>query len=201
MEATRRQDVCGPIRLLFEGSAVGGLSDGQLLDRFLDRRAGGDREAAELAFGALVERHGTAVLRTCRTRLGHEHDAQDACQATFLILARKARSIRRQESLASWLDGVARRVASCARRSAALRRAREREVVETRPTFAVALESSDLSPVVWEEVGGLPEHERAPLTFCLLDGLTHEEAATRWAGRSAPSRPASAEARTGSAPA
>jgi RNA polymerase sigma-70 factor (ECF subfamily) len=139
----------------------------------------GDREAAELAFGALVERHGTAVLRACRARLGNEHDAQDACQATFLILARKARSIARQESVASWLHGVARRVASCARRSAALRRTREREAVETRPAFALAPEPSDLAPVVWEEVGSLPEHERTPLTLCLLDGLTHEEAATR----------------------
>jgi hypothetical protein len=84
VETTRGEPILGPIRLLFEVGTVAGMSDGQLLERFLDRRR--DEEAAEVAFAALVERHGPMVLRACRARLGDEHDAQDAFQATFLIL-------------------------------------------------------------------------------------------------------------------
>ena len=178
METTRRDTaLAGPIRLLFEGGTVAGMSDGQLLDRFLDRRT--DAEAAEVAFAALVERHGPMVLRAYRARLGDEHDAQDAFQATFLILARKAESIRKHDSAASWLQGVARRVAACARRAAAVRRAKERTAAGRAPESARDPDRADLVPVVREEVGDLPEKYRTPLVLCLLDGLTHEEAATR----------------------
>ena len=177
METTRRDLGPGSIRLLFEVGTVAGLSDGRLLDRFLDRR--GDEEAAEVAFAALVERHGPMVLRICRARLGDEHDAQDAFQATFLILARKAASIRKRDSAASWLQGVARRVASCARRSAALRRAKERTAAGRTTEAIDHPDRADLVPAVREEVGDLPEKYRTPLMLCLLDGLTHEEAATR----------------------
>ena len=115
LETTRPQAIAGPIRLLFEGGAVAGLGDSALLDRFLARDV--DSEGAEVAFAALVERHGPSVLRACRARLRDEHDAQDAFQATFLILARKAGSIRDSDSAATWLVGVARRVASCSRRA------------------------------------------------------------------------------------
>ena len=177
METTRRDLGPGTIRLLFEVGTVAGLSDGRLLDRFLDRR--GDEEAAEVAFAALVERHGPMVLRICRARLGDEHDAQDAFQATFLILARKAGSIRKRDSASSWLQGVARRVASCARRSAALRRAKERTAAGRTTEAIDHSDRADLVPAVREEVGDLPEKYRTPLVLCLLDGLTHEEAATR----------------------
>ena len=177
MEMMRGETVPGAIRLLFEVGTVAGMSDGQLLDRFLDRR--GDEEAAEVAFAALVERHGPMVLRACRARLGDEHDAQDAFQATFLILARKAGSIRKHESAASWLLGVARRVASCARRAAAVRRAKERKAAGGKVDLVAEADRSDLVPAVREEVGDLPEKYRTPLMLCLLDGLTHEQAATR----------------------
>src|SRR5687768_16329189 len=87
---------------LFLVGTVGGLTDGQLLERFTDR--GG--EAAELAFSALVDRHGPMVLRVCRATLRDGHDAEDAFLATFLILARRAASIREGDAVASWLHGV-----------------------------------------------------------------------------------------------
>jgi RNA polymerase sigma factor (sigma-70 family) len=178
VETSRRNPVLGPIRLLFEVGTVAGMSDGQLLERFLARRELGI-EAAEIAFAALVERHGAMVLQVCRGRLRDEHDAQDAFQATFLILARNAGSIRKHESAASWLNGVARRVASCARRSAALRRAKERQAAGRRAEAVAESDHAELVPAVREEVGDLPEKYRTPLMLCLLDGLTHEEAATR----------------------
>jgi DNA-directed RNA polymerase specialized sigma24 family protein len=114
------------IQTLFDAGATGSLSDSQLLERFLDRRG----EAAEAAFEALVVRHGPMVFDVCRSVLGASHDVEDAFQATFLVLACKAASIRRRDSLASWLFGVARRVASRALSEAARRRAHEREVAE-----------------------------------------------------------------------
>src|SRR5436305_1149674 len=91
---------------LFDVGTMAGLSDPQLLERFANRRG----EASELAFAALVERHGPMVLRVCRRALGDRDAAHDAFQATFLVLATKAGSLRRRESLGSWLYGVALRV-------------------------------------------------------------------------------------------
>ena len=99
-----------------------GLSDQQLLDEFLERRD----EVAELAFAVLVERHGPMVLGVCRRIMGDPHDAEDAFQATFLVLARKGHSIRVEGSLGRWLFGVATRVATHARTDEMRRRARER---------------------------------------------------------------------------
>ena len=94
---------------LFNVGTIGGLTDGQLLERFTSAI----RKVAELAFAALVERHGPMVLRVCQSVLRERHDAEDAFQATFLVLVRKAASIRKQNSVVSWLHGVAFRVASC----------------------------------------------------------------------------------------
>ncbi len=96
------------VETLFQSGTAGGLTDGQLLARFLERRD-------EAAFAAIVDRHGMMVLRVCRQVLRHEHDAQDASQATFLVLARKAGSIGRRESVGCWLHGVALRIAARAR--------------------------------------------------------------------------------------
>ena len=117
--------VAKQLRALFRGGTVGGLTDGQLLDRFVQRRD-------ESAFAALVERHGPMVLRVCRSRLGDAHDAEDAFQATFLVLARKAPSIRRSEAVAGWLFGVAGRV-SAKVRAADRRRMRAEQKVGMSP--------------------------------------------------------------------
>ena len=106
------------VHRLFNFGAVGTMSDAQLLDRFVSRRD----EAAEAAFEELVIRHGPMVLRVCRSVLHDAHDAEDAFQAVFLVLANRARSIRRSGSVASWLFGVAQRVANRGKRSAARRR-------------------------------------------------------------------------------
>ncbi len=113
------------IRTLFQVGTVGGLSDGQLLEQFVQRRD-------ETAFAALVERHGPMVLRVCQRRLGDRHDAEDAFQATFLVLAQKAPSIRKSEAVAGWLLGVACRVSAKAR-SAARRRMLAEQKIEPRP--------------------------------------------------------------------
>src|SRR4051812_25279399 len=94
---------------LLNVGAVGGLTDAQLLERFTSRRD----EAADLAFAVLVERHGEMVLRVCRAVLRDASDAEDAFQATFLVLVRKARGLWMRESLGPWLHGVAHRTASC----------------------------------------------------------------------------------------
>ena len=101
------------VHTLFNIGTMGGLTDGQLLERFTSS----SDEPAELAFAALVERHGPMVLRVCQTVLRDRHDADDAWQATFLIMVRSAASIRKQNSVVSWLHGVAFRVASCQKRA------------------------------------------------------------------------------------
>jgi HlyD family secretion protein len=114
------------VHRLFTFGAVGTMPDAQLLDRFVARRD----EAAEAAFEDLVIRHGPMVLRVCRRVLHNTHDVEDAFQAVFLILANRARSIRRCGSVASWLSGVAHRVATRGKRSAARRRRLEQLVAE-----------------------------------------------------------------------
>ena len=110
------------VQALLGAGTFSGLSDRQLLERFLERRD----EVAELAFAVLVERHGPMVLGVCRRIVGDPHDAEDAFQATFLVLARRARSIRVEGSLGRWLFGVATRVATRARSDDRRRRLRER---------------------------------------------------------------------------
>ena len=107
MADSHHADANRHFRMLFEVGTVVGLTDEQLLGLFVTRR-----DAA--AFTVLIERHGPMVQRVCRDVLGDHHDAQDAFQATFLVLAEQASSIRRRDSLASWLYGVALRVGSCA---------------------------------------------------------------------------------------
>jgi DNA-directed RNA polymerase specialized sigma24 family protein len=107
----RAHTLARDIQMLFRSGAVGGLSDAQLLKRFLTRHG----EAAEASFEALVQRHGPMVLRVCGGRLANLHDIQDAFQATFLVFARRASSIRKCSSFASWLHGVALRVSARAR--------------------------------------------------------------------------------------
>ncbi len=163
-------------RLLSLG-AVGSLTDAQLLDWFVSERD----EAREAAFEELMIRHGPMVFRVCRSVLEDAHDAEDAFQAVFLVLAHRARSIRRRESVASWLFGVAHRVASRARRRAARRRARDQRVAQrTSEGFLPADERHDWT-VLHEEIDRLPERLRSPVTLCYLEGLTYEAAAQQLA--------------------
>jgi RNA polymerase sigma factor (sigma-70 family) len=174
MAIGRNGAVVRQLRTLFNVGTFGALTDGQLLERF----AAGRGEVAELAFSALVERHGPMVLRVCRAVLRDEHDAQDAFQATFLVLVRRSGSLRADDSLAPWLYGVARRVASCARSAAARRQRHERNAAGLMPPrSATTGVACDLEQSLHEEIGRLPERCRAPVVLCLLEGLSHEQAA------------------------
>jgi RNA polymerase sigma factor (sigma-70 family) len=146
-------------------------TDGQLLERFVERRD-------EAAFGVLVRRHGPMVLGVCRRVLRNVHDAEDAFQATFLILARKASAIGKPAALPGWLHEVARRTALRARANAASRRMHERRVSQMPQTdFIADVAWRDLQPVLDEEVGRLPETCRVPFVLCYLEGHTYERAA------------------------
>jgi RNA polymerase sigma factor (sigma-70 family) len=164
------------LRTLFNHGSTGGLTDGELVGRF----ASDGGESAELAFAALVERHGPMVLRVCRSVLGDEHDAEDALQATFLVLVRRAGAVRQRHSVASWLHGVALRVAGCAKSSARRRRGHERRAAELAPAqLRGASMEPDLALVLHDELGRLPERYRVVLVLCYLEGLSCEQAAER----------------------
>ncbi len=164
------------IRTLFEAGTVVGRSDGELLARFL----AADGSARELAFAALVERHGPMVWRVCRDVLRESNEADDAFQATFLILARRAGGIRKRSSLGPWLYGVALRVARCARRKAGRRRNREQVAALPEQEEVVSdVDRLDAAPILHEEVGRLPEKYRSPLILCYFEGLTHDQAASQ----------------------
>ncbi len=150
----------------------GGMTDGQLLECFVTRRD-------EAAFEALVRRHGSMVLGVCRRVLRHPQDAEDAFQAAFLVLARKAASIRQRELLGNWLYGVAYRTALDARTAAARRRAHERQVSEMpEPEARESADiGDDLRPLLDQELHRLPERYRVPVVLCDLEGRTRREAA------------------------
>jgi RNA polymerase sigma factor (sigma-70 family) len=156
---------------LFETGSLSGLSEWQLLERFVAHRD-------ELAFQVLVSRHGPMVLGICRRMLANAADVEDAFQATFLVLLRRAGSLGPGDAIAAWLHGVAVRVAQQARSAAARRGQRERlgmavEVAEPNPTS----EDSELRRILDEEINRLPLKYRAPIVLCYLEGQTHEEAA------------------------
>ena len=179
MARGRYETVYGNVRTLFEVGTVGGLTDGELLDRF----GSSPREVAELAFAVLVERHGPMVLRACRRILRDEHEAHDAFQATFLVLARKGGTVRRRDTLGPWLHGVACRVAACARSSAARRRRIEEKAADLAETSAPDPPGDDIGAAIHEEIARLPECYRSPVVLCCLEGLTREQAALRLGGR------------------
>jgi RNA polymerase sigma factor (sigma-70 family) len=149
----------------------GPLTDGQLLESFLDGRD-------EAALAALVRRHGPMVWGVCRRVLTNHHDAEDAFQATFLVLVRKAASVRPRALVGNWLYGVARQTALKARALAARRKGRERQVTEM-PEAAVADQDrgDDLLKLLDEELGRLPDKYRAVLVLCDLEGKTRREVA------------------------
>ncbi len=166
-----------------DAGTVAGVSDGQLLGRFTAHRD----ELAEIAFTALVRRHGPMVLRVCRQVLGDWHTAEDAFQATFLILARRAGSIRRPELLGHWLYGVALRTARTARIRNERKRRREISGGEDMGVEPIGDVERPESPLIsreelealHEEVSRLPERYRVPVVLCELEGLRYHEAALR----------------------
>lgn len=162
-----------PLRVLFDAGTFGELTDGQLLERFASARG----DVSEMAFAILVERHGRMVLSVCRSVLFDCHESDDAFQATFLVLVKKARGLWVRDSLGPWLHQVAYRTASSARKVAARRRSHERkaaaEVVLERGDPA----GEDLGQAVHEEIERLPERFRRAVVLCDLEGCTHEQAA------------------------
>jgi RNA polymerase sigma factor (sigma-70 family) len=151
------------------GGPAAATEDGRLLRNFL----AGD----QAAFAALVRRHGAMVLGVCRRVLGDAHDAEDAFQAAFLVLARKAASISRPERLAGWLYGVAYRTALKARTGILARSVRQRPLEHEPPTPADDGPGGELCPLLDEEVSRLPEKYRSAVVLCYLQGLTNEQAA------------------------
>jgi RNA polymerase sigma factor (sigma-70 family) len=164
---------------LFRAGTLSSKSDSELLEQFISARSERD-ENAELAFSVLLQRHGAMVLRVCRGVLGNENRAEDAFQATFLVLASRARSIRRQVSVASWLYGVALRVAGTERSRAARRKRHERShAMMNPPSIATAPPDDESARALHQEIGRLPERCRSAVVLCYLKGLTHEAAAER----------------------
>ncbi len=156
---------------LFDYGTAAGLSDQELLERFASHRD-------ESAFAALVERHGAMVHRACRGILRDEHEAQDAFQAAFLLLGRRAGRLWVRGSLGPWLHAVAWRVATDARRAGLCRRKHEQRaaVLERARSANRAPFDADLAPILHEEIGRLPAVYRTAVVVCDLEGRTHEEA-------------------------
>ncbi len=165
----------GDLLRLFDGASAAGLDDGELLGRFVARRD-------EVAFESLVARLGPMVVGVCRRMLRDPHDVDDAFQATFLVLVRRAGSIRDREVVATWLYEVAVRVARRARLDAARRADRERRgaVAEAREAGGDAgADRSEVRAQIDEEIGRLPESHRRLVVLCDVEGLSREEAAAR----------------------
>jgi RNA polymerase sigma factor (sigma-70 family) len=165
--------------LLYQAGPTAGLSDEQLLYRFAARTSA----VSAVAFEALVNRHGPMVLATCRGVLRNEHDAEDAFQATFLVLARRAESLRRRDRLGPWLHRVALRASEQARIAAARRRRREQHSVELSAMVEAGperhAEREELRRAVHQEVDRLPERYRTVVVLCDLQGESYEAAAGR----------------------
>jgi RNA polymerase sigma factor (sigma-70 family) len=165
-------------------------SDRQLVEQFLAGRC-------EAVFEAILRRHGAMVYRVCWRVLQHHQDAEDAFQATFLVLAQRLRTVRKHASLASWLHGVAHRVALRAKAGAATRRRHEAQASECQPMPPDDVSWGEVRAVLDAELAALPEKWRLPLVLCYLEGRTQDEASAQlgWSARTLRRR--LEEARTG----
>ncbi len=156
---------------VFRSGTVSGLSEWELLRRYLDERD-------EVAFESLVARHGPMVMGVCRRMLADQSDVEDAFQATFLVLVRRARQFGPGDSVGAWLYGVAVRVALRARSAAARRRRFEPIAPELAAArTAVMPADCELGAVLDQELVRLPAKYRSPIVLCYVEGHTHEEAA------------------------
>jgi RNA polymerase sigma factor (sigma-70 family) len=173
---------------LFESGSATGLSDRQLLECFIARRD----VASEAAFATMVSRHGLMVLGICRQLLGDPHHAEDAFQAVFLVLARRATSIQDPDLLGNWLYGVALRTARCAKHQLDRRRKKEegdamRRLGSGSSVVVELMVQTAEQPVIdreqaealHREIGRLPSLFRLPVVLCYFEGLTLDEAARR----------------------
>ena len=158
------------LRRLLSRAWADGENDGRLLEAFLAR-------GEEAAFTLLVRRHGPMILGVCRRVLRDWHDAEDAFQATFLVLARRAASVAPRAAVGPWLYGVAYRTALKARSQAARRRLKERDARAARPASNVENAAADLRPVLDEELSRLPDKYRTAVVLCDLEGKSRREAA------------------------
>jgi RNA polymerase sigma factor (sigma-70 family) len=161
------------LQTLFTVGSLGRLSDEQLLDRFVEQRE-------DAVFEAIVRRHGPMVWGVCRRVLWDRHDAEDAFQATFIVLARKAASVKIREKLGHWLYGVAYQTAMKAKSMRAKRRMREVLVTEVPEPIVVSgdLRDAFAESLDWE-LSRLPDKYRIPIVLCGLEGRTLREAAER----------------------
>src|SRR5271154_3940982 len=157
MPTSRMDTVIRHLLRAASGHDAAARTDGQLLGSFIDQKD-------EAAFDALIQRHGPMVFGVCRRVVGDHHDAEDAFQATFLVLARKASSVRPRMGVANWLHGVALRTAMKAKAMTAKRRRREKQVTEMPEAEAAPLgEWRDWQPLLDQELHGLPEKYRLPI--------------------------------------
>ncbi len=172
MSSIDRGSVLQQLDRLFSEGTLASLGDGELLERFLTRRD-------NAAFETLVEVHGPMVLGLCRRFLRDPRDIEDAFQATFLVLLRKAPGIRDGSLLSNWLYGVALRVATRARANLLRRRGREQAIGDAEfPAMPEFHDILGIGPVLDQELSRLPAKYRAPLVLCYLRGQTHDQAAT-----------------------
>jgi RNA polymerase sigma factor (sigma-70 family) len=181
MAASQLSKFLRELRVVLARQDTEDLTEADLWERYV-------RGRDEAAFAALVRRHGPMVLGVCRRILRHEQDAEDAFQATFLVLVRRAASLQSPSTLAGWLHGVAYRTALEARSAAARRRAREANVL---PRTAMPEDpGAELRPVLDQELGRLPEKYRAVVVLCDLEGKTRKEVARQlgWAEGTVASR-------------
>jgi RNA polymerase sigma factor (sigma-70 family) len=174
MASSQMSEVLQSLRRMVLPHEGAGRTDGQLLQDYLSRRD-------EAALTVLVGRHGPMVWGVCRRVLHSPHDAEDAFQATFLVLVRKAASITSKELVANWLYGVAYLTARKARARAAKRKERERQVTAMPEPEAMRPDSChDLQPLLDHELSRLPDKYRIPIVLCDLEGKTRKAAAQQF---------------------
>jgi RNA polymerase sigma factor (sigma-70 family) len=171
MKASMTSPLLNLIRRVAEDPRIESLTDQELLARF---RA----ERDEAAFRGMVRRHGPMVLDVCRNVLGNEADAEDGFQATFLVLTQKSGTIRKEESIGSWLDGVAYRIALKARKYALRRSEHEARCSGQRPVEVFDdLSWREVREALYAALSLISECYRAPLVLCYLEGKTQDQAA------------------------